>query len=433
MSITDTPVNQDPVAQVDAQLRNLDAQMQNLLRKESVEPSAAETKISPDGQSPNPILPPLAPPAPPRRNLARRLVRPAVGIALLVLAFSALLPLFFDLRSIQAVVNAPLITLRSPIDGMVNFRCPTVSGAKAQANKPLFEIKNTLADENRLDDLKDEQALLAARAASYRQQLRDLGVLRESLSASARKYQEARLRMLEAECAEAKARIESAKVVEKQRNAEKDQIAQLQGSHSVSNLDAGAAEFAAEAAHHGVVQAQKNAEILEEQIRSLRDGVHVGPGDGRNDLPYSAQREHELSFRIEEIKVALQQDEAKLAQLERHIRSEKKSQARRAVFESTVPNEAVVWRRYVSGDTSIKADSPLLDLIDPAEVFIDAVIYETDMSRVSIGDTARVRLAGSKKNGRRLSDRCSDAVCLGPIGCWQPRRCLRPSRKSTSF
>ena len=66
-------------------------------------------------------------------------------------------------------------------------------------------------------------------------------------------------------------------------------------------------------------------------------------------------------------------------------------------FTPSPPAESVVWRRYASGDAAIKADSPLVDLIDPAEVFIDAVIYERDLSRVKPGDTARVRLPGSGK------------------------------------
>ena len=226
--------------------------------------------------------------------------------------------------------------------------------------------------------------------------------MRENLSTSARKYQEARLRTLELECEGAKAWLENARAIEKQRNSEKDQFAQLQSSRSVSNLDIGATQFAAEASHHGVVQAQKSVENLEEQIRSLRDGVHVGPGDGRNDLPYSTQRLHELSFRIEEVRAALQQDEAKLAQLERHIRAETVRQSRRAEYKPTVPAESVVWRRYVSGDTSIKADSPLLDLIKPSEVFIDATIHDHDMSRIKPGDPASVRLAGSSREWKAV-------------------------------
>jgi hypothetical protein len=61
-----------------------------------------------------------------------------------------------------------------------------------------------------------------------------------------------------------------------------------------------------------------------------------------------------------------------------------------------MPSDAVVWRPHVSGQTTVVADSPVIDVIDPAEIFIDAVIYESDMSRVKVGDAATVRLAGSR-------------------------------------
>ena len=190
--------------------------------------------------------------------------------------------------------------------------------------------------------------------------------------------------------------------VKKQRNSEEEQISRLQSSHSVSTQDAVAVHFAADAAQHTVVQAQKSVENMEEQIRALRDGVHVGPGDGRNDLPYSAQRLHEIGFRMEEIRAALRQDEAKLAQLRRHIAAEEKRLAGRSRFTATAPADRIVWRRHVVSGAPIKADSPLLDMIDPAEIFIDAVIYEKDLSRVRPGDKARVRIAGSDKERKAV-------------------------------
>ena len=113
------------------------------------------------------------------------------------------------------MVNAPLITLRSPIDGTLKFLGPTACGAKTGANEPLLAVENNLAGEDALDNLKDERALLEARTASFRRELRALSVLREDLSASARKYQEARLRTLELDCKGAKAGLESARAAEK--------------------------------------------------------------------------------------------------------------------------------------------------------------------------------------------------------------------------
>jgi multidrug resistance efflux pump len=243
---------------------------------------------------------------------------------------------------------------------------------------------------------------LEARIGGLRQQLENLSHLRDNLLATTHKYEEARLRTLELECEGATSLVESAENIEKQRVAEEKLLDQLRKNRSVSVQDANASHFAAEAARHSVVQAQKNVENLEEQIRALKDGIHVGPSDGRNDLPYSAQRLHELSFRIEEIRASLQQDEAKLAQLLRHLGAEEERLDLRSQFTAKAPVDWVVWRRHVVSGTAIKADSPLLDLIDPTEVFVDAVISESDLSKVRLGDTAHVRISGSGKEWKAV-------------------------------
>ena len=207
---------------------------------------------------------------------------------MLCLALWALIPLFIDVRSIQAVVNAPIVTLRSPIDGTVTFQCQTACGANAGANSLLFDVKNPLADDGRLDVLKDEQALLEARIEGLGQQLAGLNDLRENLLVSAHKYKEARLRTLELERDGATSLVKAAEAIEKQRENEKDMYVRLQPSGAKSAQEVDAARYTAEAALHTAAQAQKKAESLEEQIRALHDGVHVGENDGRNDLPYSA-------------------------------------------------------------------------------------------------------------------------------------------------
>ena len=59
-------------------------------------------------------------------------------------------------------------------------------------------------------------------------------------------YQETRLRTLELEDEGAKAGPENTRAVERQQNAEKEQIIRLQGGTNVSNLDGGATLFVAE-------------------------------------------------------------------------------------------------------------------------------------------------------------------------------------------
>ena len=231
------------------------------------------------------------------------------------------------------------------------------------------------------------------------------------------------MRTLELERDGAMSLVKAAQAIEKQRENEKEMYVRLQPSGAASAQETDAARYTAEAAQHSAVHTQKNVENLEEQIRALRDGVHVGQGDGRNDLPYSAQRLHEISFRMEEIKAALRQDQAKLTQLRRHIQAEQDRLARRTSFTAAAGADWVVWRQHAISGTAIKADSPLLDLIDPAEIFVDAVVYQNNLTCIKPGDIARVRMPGCDKQweavvkkvvGRTLPwpDRLLAAECI---------------------
>jgi multidrug resistance efflux pump len=415
MSITEPAVYQEPEVPIDEQVTRLieiangqepvplvDDQLLQRVRTGSPMQPEQETLPSEEAQSLNQTLPVLTPAAPPRRRLNKRVARSLLGIGILVLAAWSLIPLLYDVRSSQAVVTAPVITIRSPIDGMVTFLCQTASGANAGENTPLLEVKNSLADDGRLDVLKDERALLDARIDSHKRQLAGLTDLRENLVDSARKYQDARLRTLELEHDGADFLVKAAQAVQKQRENEKEMYARLQPSGAASTQEADAARFTAEAAQHTAAQVQKSMENLAEQIKALRNGVHVGPGDGRNDLPYSAQRLHEISFRMEELRAVLRQDEARLAQLTQHIQAEEERLARRSYFTAKTPADWVVWRRHAVSNTAVKADNPLLDLIDPREIFVDAVISEKDLAHVHPGDTAHVRLVGSSKEWKAV-------------------------------
>ncbi len=355
----------------------------------------AGPRASANGQSPPAVLPPLAAPAQPRSSRLRRWLRLPLGLGLLAFAGWVLTPLVFDIRSTHAVINAPVVTVRSPIDGTVTFLDRSALGAAMKTQYPLLEVDNALADDGRLDSLRDEQAVLAARVAGQRQQLASLDELSEQLATSARKYQAARLRDLEQECAEAKAAAAAAHSLEKQRQCEKTLVGQAYARSSASTQEAVTAQLAAEAAGHSATQADRHVQRLQSEIEALRSGIHVGSGDGRNDVPYSTQRFHELILRREELRGSLRQDEAKLARLERHLRAEEERQGRQAHFTTAPLSDAILWRRHVTTGGAVKAGSPLLDLVDPSELLVDAIIQEKHLDSIRPGDEARVRLDDS--------------------------------------
>ena len=167
--------------------------------------------------------------------------------------------------------------------------------------------------------------------------------------------------------------------------------------------------------------------------RSAASGAGIAAGgDGGNDLPYSTQRLHELGCRIEEAAL-------RFGRTRRNWPSSSGTSARRpsgnrprARFASVAPKESVVWRRRVGNDTPVQAESPLLDLVNPSEVFIDAVIGESDLKRVQCGGAARVRLPGSRKEWKAVVKQVFGHDLPWPDACLAASAVRRRNRRSTS-
>ena len=196
-------------------------------------------RLTKSRQASSSVSPPLAQPAA-RSHGSKRLVRPALGGGFLVLSAWALLPLLLSLHSTQAVINTAVGDFAVSDRGHGQFPLSDSSWGKRRRTHRFSASRASWRTKNVSMRVRDERSYLAAKISSSRQELTNLSALRKkSLAVSARKYQEARLRTLELECDEAKASVDGARSVERQRNSGKDQLAQLGEIQSISGLDAG--------------------------------------------------------------------------------------------------------------------------------------------------------------------------------------------------
>src|SRR5579883_2463263 len=180
-------------------------------------------------------LPAPAAAVPPRARW-RRAARLGLGLSCLGFAALTLMPSPFTLDSGQAVVNAPLLTLRSPIAGTVHF-APADSAGSRSGEPGEIQVDAHLADDSRLDQLRVELAGLRGRVELQRQQLGTMEALSAELAASARKYREVAIRRLELQREAAKSSVAQTEAVRGQRDYEQKVSERLVASGSVSGLE----------------------------------------------------------------------------------------------------------------------------------------------------------------------------------------------------
>jgi multidrug resistance efflux pump len=340
------------------------------------------------------------PNTPSRGALLRRRIRIGLGMGLLLVSGWILLswvisPSIWNITSSQAVVNAHIMTLYSPIEGTVTTPPPTVGKAVA-ADSYLVEITNPRVDNSRREELKTEAASLEQRVAALKKQNAVLETLKSKLADSARRYQEALVRRLEKQVAEAKSTAAATDAFLQQRRYKRDQISRLYGERGgVSQSEIVTVKLAAEAAQRKAEQAHLAVRRLTDELESVRKGNYIGPGDGRNDVPYSMQRMHEIAIRQQDIEAKIQEFEARSAQVQKQLRIEGERVERQGGCELKAPIDGIVWRRPLAGGATVTRQTPVLELLDASDIFVDALVSEKHFGDIRPGDKVIIKLIGS--------------------------------------
>ena len=87
------------------------------------------------------------------RVSGHRLVKIGLGLALLVVFGWMPLQTLLVAASVEAVVNSRIVTVRSPIDGVVSAAPHEFKAWSADKGAPVLRIRDDKADRSRLDDL----------------------------------------------------------------------------------------------------------------------------------------------------------------------------------------------------------------------------------------------------------------------------------------
>jgi hypothetical protein len=134
----------------DDRIGSFDARVQSALLHEAF---VAPEPLTPGSDSPSPS--PARQPSAPHSRWASRALKSAVGLAVVAVVGVGPMQRLFEFSSVDAVVNARLVSLRAPIDGTLAIDLPSPAiGATAMNGITLLRITNSRADRSRLDDLR---------------------------------------------------------------------------------------------------------------------------------------------------------------------------------------------------------------------------------------------------------------------------------------
>jgi multidrug resistance efflux pump len=341
---------------------------------------------------PAPIFISPAPAAPtktkPKSSTPRRVVKTLIGLALVAAVGYAPLQRMAQTSSVEAIVNARVITLRSPIEGEVQPG-PDVraSGAALAAGDVLFRVVDPRADRGRVEDLsrqlaqaRDERPRLAARLDSARGLLADLSEQTRAFGAARIRQLEARHDALTADAAAAHARTLDATATLERAN-------RLTAQGAGTAVQASLAKRDADVAAQNEISARGLIAVNDVELASARRGVFVG--DSYNDRPTSAQRADDLRQQIVDFEQALNESDRRIARLSQDVADEQARYAQLSSAAIAAPAKGSVWEVLTAPGEQVRRGQELVRVLDCGGALVTATVSESVYNRLHMGSPTR--------------------------------------------
>lgn len=288
--------------------------------------------------------------------------------------------------SADAVVNAPVVTVRATVAGNLTV-APRQLGARVTAGEVLASIEDPVVDRVRLDDLLMEARLEEAARVQIEALLADTETVRAALLERTEIFRARRLEELRARLAHAETRLAILEAGGAPAGAAQQQLldAVEEGTERVPaepRLDALALDHARE-----------RVEVLRIALRAAEDDVFLG--DGYNDAPNAEQRAVELAGEISSLLTRLAEAEERVAAVSERVDRERRRVNGLTGGEMQAPVTGLLWEVLQASDVNVQRGDPLLRLVDCRGTLVTASVTERVYNSLAVGDAAQFRLGGS--------------------------------------
>ncbi len=361
---------------------------------------------------------PLPRPAPAKRRLpsAGRVLRLLLGAALVATGAVFLQDRFFALEARQAVLDGAIVTLRSPIEGVVEALHTPPLGEILQAGTALGVVRNDRLDESRLGDLDRLRRIAEAEAAGFSRRLDQARAELSQAAVNAAAYAAARQQMIGARLREAESLHAAAAAREAEAAAALSRAERLAASGVQALTTLEAARRAAAVATADLRAAADQRKALAAEHAAVLAGVLAS--DTSHDRSASQLSEERLRLLVGEIEARHAEAVTRAAALAEQLARE--SARHELVREATLTAPAPVrlLRRLAQPGEHVAAGQAVLLLADCAQQEAVALVEPRLFRRLQQGRPVLFHPAGGEapREGRIAALRAEPAAADGAGG-----------------
>jgi multidrug resistance efflux pump len=326
-----------------------------------------------------------------------RVAKLAAGVAILAIAAVGPIQRLLEISSVDAVVNARLVSLRSPIDGMVETTpdFPAI-GTQTPAGISVLRISNSRADRSRLDDLSRLIDQIEGERSAVQGRLARLKQLYEQVLQQTNAFQNGRVKELEERAMDLRAQAAGAQAARVEADSTLERMKVLANSGVQAQVTLERAQRDAVIASEAERALSHRLFAVKIELEAARRGEYVG--DTYNDRPSSRQQADELSVRIAEGEAELSSRDQRLEKLRIQLVAEQARYANTSQALLSAPIDARVWEVLVSPGEEVRRGQDLLRLLDCSGAVVTTTVREAVFNNLHLGDNAEFRFAGGSSS-----------------------------------
>ena len=327
-------------------------------------------------------------------NVNSVISRRTMAIIFFVVAVFVLVPAAVNTYSHNSIVNSRVISVHSPIDGLVK-NLTVRPGDSVQFQEHVLTVSNTRINESFVHELEVERNSLQSRVDGYKSHLVELEKLKRSLEQRTGQTKKFNSSHVDLELAKAREQMLAQQAVTAERELYYTRIKPMAETGAMSIHDVDAAKFSMEENRNKLKALKIRVKELETERAALANNVNLG--EGRNDVPYTRQRLDEVIMVISDYKTRSFEQETRIAEIDRQIAIERVrlATAKEAAIQS--PLDGVVWKGYVSNGSEVVSGTELLQIVDCKNLFVESAVSESTLQNVDVGSQVKYRLIGSSQ------------------------------------
>jgi multidrug resistance efflux pump len=345
--------------------------------------------------------------------LTRRVVKIALGLSLIAALGWGPLRAMLSTTSVEALVNARVDTIRSPIEGIVASAPDGASGWSASEPAPRLRIFDPLADHGRLDDLKRQRDALDSEALRLASQSELTRAALATLDAQVEKFRDARLRLLDARLSTQEALREAAAAKSAQAEAARRRSDALSKSGAYTAAENDRRLYDWVAASSAETAEAKRLDETKVERSAIAQGVFVG--DSYNDSPNSQQRAAELRLNVAALEAQAAATRSQLKLLDEQIAEEAVRFRARSEAYVDLPSKGRVWEMLTAPGERVAKGQDLMRVLDCSRPLVSANVEESVYNRLEVGGRAQFRPAqqGAEAHGGVIVNLMGAAAASG--------------------